>query len=125
MCGAHCDPARLARVHHRPRTRDPAHAREVDANDVDRLAQEERFGVVAAALLVAHRDRDVGPLAQAGDDLGVARREDVLEPREPRVAYLVQEREASSTERKTHAASIPSQASAPAASRAASNRSRP
>ena len=50
-------PARLARVDERPRAGDPAHAGEVDADDVDRRAEEQRLRVVAAALLVAHGDR--------------------------------------------------------------------
>ena len=50
-------PACLARMDKRSRARQPAHAGEVDANHVDRIPQEQRLGVVAASLLVAHRDR--------------------------------------------------------------------
>ena len=73
---------------------DAAHAREVDADDVDGLPQKQRLGVVAPALLVAHRDRrPARARAQVGNDLGVARRKDVLEPAEPRLAHLVEERD--------------------------------
>ena len=54
----------------------------VDPHDVDRVREQQRLGVVRAALLVAHADRDVDRAADGRDGLRVAGRHDVLDPAE-------------------------------------------
>jgi hypothetical protein len=83
----------FAGVDHRSRPGDSTHAREVDPDDVDGLADEQRLRVVAPALFVAHGDRrTAGALAKTAHDLRIPRWEDVLEPAEACVADRVQER---------------------------------
>ena len=73
---------------------DPAHAGEVDAHDVDGVGQQQGLRVVAAALLVAHRDRHRHSLPQPADETGVAGWEDVLEPTQPDVVDRLDELDA-------------------------------
>ncbi len=80
MCGANANAGLEASIDHAPSAGDAAHAGEVDADDVDGVGAQQGLRVVAATLLVAHRDRHRHPLAQLANETGVTRRKHVLEP---------------------------------------------
>src|SRR6185436_20100818 len=84
------DPGRFARVDERTSAAQPAHTGEVKSDHVNGATLNQRFRVVAASLLVTHRDRGAtSPSFQLSHNLRVPWRKHIFKPAEPHSTNVV------------------------------------